>query len=134
VNHAEPARVLHRDLPAVATSVREARAAAVDFAQRHCDADAQLLSDIALCVSEAAGNVVVHAYGDAGGQMRLSVHQTSEQLVVEISDQGAGISAGVDPPGLGLGVPIVQALSDATIDRSTESGHRVTMRFRCHPR
>lgn len=108
--------------------------AAVDFAKHHCDADEQLLSDIGLCVSETAGNVVVHAYGESGGQMRLSVRQTCEHLIIEISDDGTGDSTRTDPPGLRLGIPIVQALSDATIDQSAESGHRVIMRFPCTPR
>lgn len=130
---AEPSPDLERELPAVATSVRELRALAIDFAKRHSDADQRLLSDIALCVSEAASNVVVHAYSQPGGTMRLSIHQTSDQLVIEIADQGSGVSADPQTPGLGLGIPLVLALSDATIDHSTDTGHRVTMRFPCHP-
>ena len=41
----------------------QARRAVLDWAQRHVD-DRAVLSDIALAVTEAATNVVLHAYRD----------------------------------------------------------------------
>jgi len=129
----EPPREVSRRLPAVAASVREARAAAIEFARSHCTADERLLSDIALCVSEAVGNVVAHAYSEPGGEICLRLRRTRGELIVEIGDRGTGTSAGVNPPGMGVGIQIVQALSDATFAHSPQHGHRVTMRFGCTP-
>jgi anti-sigma regulatory factor (Ser/Thr protein kinase) len=118
-------------LPADATSVREARAAATEFARVHCNAGERLLSDIALCVSEAAGNVVTHAYPEDGGEISLTIRRTAGELVIEVADQGTAVSAGGDSPPLGVGLRIVQALSDATVEHADGCGRRVTMRFPC---
>src|SRR5689334_15500562 len=64
---------VERRLPAVGSSIAKVRATVMDFATAYCDADAELLSDIALCVSEAAANVVAHAYADSSGELSLTV-------------------------------------------------------------
>jgi anti-sigma regulatory factor (Ser/Thr protein kinase) len=133
VASAEPSRVLRQRLPAVPASVRAARIAATSFAKSHGATDERLLSDIALCVSEVASNVVVHAYPDTRGEISLTIRQTRADLIVEIGDQGAGAASRTPPPGLGLGLGIVHALSDGTTDHNDEEGHHVTMRFRLHP-
>ena len=106
----------------------------MDFATAYCNADAELLSDIALCVSEAAANVVAHAYADSSGELSLTVSRAQGMLVVVISDAGVGTSAQTARPGLGIGMKIVEALSDATFEPLDGSGLRVTMRFPCASR
>src|SRR3954453_7081302 len=53
---------LHRKLPATTDSLKQLRSLAVAFALENCEPDDQLLGDLALAVSEAATNVVQHAY------------------------------------------------------------------------
>jgi anti-sigma regulatory factor (Ser/Thr protein kinase) len=50
--------------PAVSANVGEARALVRDFGHRH-GASPAVLDDIALAVSEAASNVVLHAFASA---------------------------------------------------------------------
>jgi anti-sigma regulatory factor (Ser/Thr protein kinase) len=122
-------------LPALATSVAKARAIAHNFVATHCNANAQLTSDIALCVSEAAGNAVAHAYPTPSGDITLTFTQAPSELIVEVCDEGIGAAAHSPNPGLGLGIKIVQTLSDATfqpLDKA-DNGLRVTMRFPCCP-
>jgi hypothetical protein len=73
----------------VATSVREIRALTVDFARTECNADDQLLGDIALCVSEAAANVIAHAYTQPGGDILLTATLANHTISIEIRDQGS---------------------------------------------
>jgi anti-sigma regulatory factor (Ser/Thr protein kinase) len=129
VGHGEPSRQLQRRLPAIAASVREIRALAVDFANTRCGADDQLLSDIALCVSEAAANTVAHAYAGRGGAITLTASAIDDAIVIEICDEGRGTPG--PSSGLGLGLKIVHALSDASVERPPGAGTRVTMRFPC---
>jgi anti-sigma regulatory factor (Ser/Thr protein kinase) len=117
-------------VPAVAASVREIRAVTVDFARTQCNADEQLLGDIALCVSEAAANAVAHAYTETGGDILLTATLTNQTMSIEIRDEGSRRTT--PSPGLGLGLVIIHTLSDATIDRPTGAGMRVTMRFPCN--
>jgi serine/threonine-protein kinase RsbW len=81
--------------------------------------DAQTLSDIRLAVTEACTNVVVHAYPD-GREGTLEVLATlgGEQLTVVVRDEGRGISARTDSPGLGLGLPLIASLAE-----SVQLGH-----------
>lgn len=89
------------------------------------------MSDIALCVTEAAANAVQHAYAQPGGDITLTVQHTDGTITVEICDEGIGTQAPSPNPGLGLGLKIVRTLSDATSARSNGGGLRVTMRFPC---
>ena len=131
MGNAEPSRLLCQRLPAVSASLPEIRALTVDFVTAHCDADEALLSDIALCVTEAAANAVLHAYDQPGGEITLTVRHTVGTITVEICDEGIGPPAPSPNPGLGLGLKIVHTLSDATSTRSNGTGLRVTMRFPC---
>jgi anti-sigma regulatory factor (Ser/Thr protein kinase) len=106
--------------------------AVAEFVRSHTAIGDELLSDITLCVSEAAGNVVIHAYGDVEGDIALAVRLTRAHLIVEIRDEGPGSGTHERRPGLGLGMPIVHALSDATI-RTDQAGRQVTMRFPLGP-
>jgi anti-sigma regulatory factor (Ser/Thr protein kinase) len=112
--------------------VREIRVLALDFARTRCGADEPLLSEIALCVSEAVGNAVVHAYAEPGGEISVVIEAVHGGLVVEVCDEGAGTSLPSATPGLGLGMKIVSKLSDATFQPTSDAtGLRVTMRFPC---
>lgn len=89
------------------------------------------LTDAKIAVSEASTNVVVHAYPD-GVQGTLSVTMTLNdyRLVVVVRDQGVGITPRLNDmsAGLGLGLPLIAALSTEVQIKSTDEGHtEVTM-------
>jgi serine/threonine-protein kinase RsbW len=101
-----------RDLPAIPRSVGAARAAVADLARRH-GASAQALDDIRLAVSEAATNVVMHAYRtDVPGRLRLMAVVGGDELLVVVEDDGCGPRTGADSPGLGMGLKVMAMTSE----------------------
>jgi two-component system, NtrC family, sensor histidine kinase HydH len=77
----------------------------------------------------------------AGGQLTIRSHDVGAQVVVDISDTGVGIPAGVNifepfittkPEGTGLGLPIVRQIIAAhggTLTYHSEPGHGTTFTF-----
>lgn len=117
---------LELELPAVPDSVPTARHAAARLAN---EVGADEL-DVKIAVSEAVGNVVVHAYrnGDTGS---VEVHGTVEdgKLLIAIADQGVGMSPHPDSPGLGFGLPLIgQVVEDLHVEAGPD-GTRVSMVF-----
>ncbi|MEP6953199.1 MAG: ATP-binding protein [Solirubrobacteraceae bacterium] len=112
-----------------------ARHAASDFARKHGAAD-QTVGDIALAVSEAVTNAVVHGYRDrpAPGDITMSIRRDGHHLVVMVCDDGVGVSPRRDSPGLGLGLALIGQLSDSLQIRDRrEGGAELSMRFRLRP-
>jgi anti-sigma regulatory factor (Ser/Thr protein kinase) len=116
------------DLPAEPTSVRRARATASRLADA-CGADS---ATVALCVSEATTNAILHAYrGEAPGDrtVHLSAWPDADHLVVEISDHGGGMRPRADSPGLGLGLPLIATLAQTVEVHGGDPGTTVRMTF-----
>ena len=109
--------------------VRQALAGMADA----LDFDAAVLADMKMAVSEACTNVVVHAYEDDAGQLEVEMHAGEIGLMIVVRDHGAGIHprpARVEPPALGLGLPLIAALSDSfELRGSTGTGTEVRMTF-----
>jgi serine/threonine-protein kinase RsbW len=95
---------------------------------------AEARDDLRIAVTEAATNVVVHAYPQPPGALRLELWPTSQALVVRITDHGCGIAPRLEraSPGLGLGLPLIAALAQQMSITANEdgSGTRVVMSFR----
>jgi anti-sigma regulatory factor (Ser/Thr protein kinase) len=90
------------------------------------------LGSIAVCVSEAMTNVVVHAYRDMPslGQIDMEAELDGDSLTVRVSDQGHGLEPRLDSSGLGLGLPLISQFSTASEVASLEDGGtEVVMRF-----
>jgi anti-sigma regulatory factor (Ser/Thr protein kinase) len=69
--------------------------------------------DIALVLSEAAGNAVTHAYiGVEPGPIYAAGVLRADTLVVSVIDSGSGLRPRRDSPGLGLGLPLMMHLAD----------------------
>jgi anti-sigma regulatory factor (Ser/Thr protein kinase) len=86
---------------------------------------------IALAVSETVTNAIVHGYEGEDGQVRVSCRVAGERFIVEVIDEGGGIAARRDSPGIGHGLAIVGALAqtlDVTSGRDGR-GTSVTMAF-----
>ena len=100
-------------LPAAPESVPRLRRAVTSFATTAGASDGLGLK-VALAVSEACTNVVIHAYRRAGvpGEVAVTAERRDGALWVEISDWGEGMRPRADSPGLGLGTPLMATLAD----------------------
>lgn len=93
--------------PATARAVREIRHAVADLAEA-LGAGPDLRHDIALAVTEACTNVVLHA----GAQdIAISAAPADDGLEVVVQDSGTGIRPRPDSPGLGLGLSLIARLT-----------------------
>ena len=110
--------------------VRQALAGMADA----LDFDAAILADMKMAVTEACTNVVVHAYPDAeGGGLRVDMLAGADGLTIVVRDHGGGIQPQPiqpEPKALGLGLPLIAALSDSfELKGSSSGGTEVRMTF-----
>jgi len=124
--------IYERVLPALAGSVTRIRSELLQTLARH-DLPADRRADIALVVSEATTNAVLHAYGDATpGPLYVAATLGGESLTVWICDSGSGMRPRRDSPGLGLGLCVISRLCDAVlISSDANAGTCVTATFAC---
>ena len=67
---------------------------------------------VELAVSETVTNAVVHAYvGREPGRVSLRCQGDGERMFVEVVDEGVGVAARRDSPGVGHGLALVGALA-----------------------
>jgi serine/threonine-protein kinase RsbW len=117
-------------LSAVPSAVSQLRHRAAGFAAA-AGASAEVTEAIALAVSETVTNVIVHAYDAEEGLVRVSCGVDGERVIVEVVDEGSGIAARHDSPGIGHGLAMVGALAqslDIALGRNGR-GTAVTMAF-----
>jgi serine/threonine-protein kinase RsbW len=88
-------------------------------------------ADIALAVTEACANAVLHAYHDHTGTFEVAAELApGGRLFVIVRDYGSGMAPRVDSPGLGVGLPVIAAIAEALeIDSPDGSGTLVRMIF-----
>jgi anti-sigma regulatory factor (Ser/Thr protein kinase) len=109
-------------LPACPESVTAARRAAVGYA-RALGLVETAVDDLALAVTEACANAVVHAYDESEpGCFELTAGTDRNALVVTVRDWGRGMVARSDSPGLGLGLMLMTQLSAALDTRAPADG------------
>jgi serine/threonine-protein kinase RsbW len=93
--------------------------------------DPELLDDIKTAISEAANNVVLHAYGDESGPLLVRLRITATGVDALVRDHGSGIrrvAPGEDRMGVGLAV--ISALADrAEFVTGPRGGTDVRMAF-----
>jgi anti-sigma regulatory factor (Ser/Thr protein kinase) len=91
--------------------------------------------DVALVLSEAAANVVVHAYAGAPpGLLYTLLALSGPNLLLDVCDRGRGMVPNPASPGLGVGLALMAQLSDGLdIVPNEEGGLRVTAMFRGVP-
>jgi serine/threonine-protein kinase RsbW/stage II sporulation protein AB (anti-sigma F factor) len=94
-----------------------------------------LVDEVRLAIAEALANAAVHAYRDAPepGELRLeiAVDAGAGHADVTVSDDGDGLAPRDDSPGLGLGMPLIEALAHEVVyTPSPSGGAEVRMRFR----
>jgi serine/threonine-protein kinase RsbW len=122
---------MRRGYPARAESVPTARQATAGCV-RELGVEESVAQAVALAVTEACSNVVLHAYRDqeVPGEMTVLVEKPDASLRVTVFDDGPGIVPRVDSPGLGLGLPLISQLTDGLeLSSRPEGGSQVCMRF-----
>ena len=118
-------------LPAVPSAVGQLRRRAAAFASA-AGASEEMIHAVALAVSETVTNVVVHAYvGGAPGPVSVRCRADGECLTVQVGDEGAGVAARDDSPGIGHGLAAVGAVAQAleVTSKPDGPGTVVTMSF-----
>lgn len=111
-------------LPARPESVTVVRQALTGIADTD-DWHPAFLADLKIAVSEACANVVVHAYPDNDdGLINVAIFLGGERVIVQVADDGVGMSPRIGSPaaGLGLGLPLMAALSDEVQVRTAQEG------------
>lgn len=124
------AQMLSETFPAVPASVPQARHAVERFAEA-AGMTGDDLDSLRLAVSEAISNVVRHAYRSGEeGAIHVLAAIAGDELWVLIGDDGHGLQAVSDDPGLGVGLALIASVSDhfAVINRSG-GGTELRMRF-----
>jgi len=92
------------------------------------------IAAVALAVSEAVTNAVVHAYRhreapQTGERVNLRVTADADGVWITVTDNGVGMSPRDDSPGLGLGLQVIAKVTDQLLIVQGEPGTRVHMRF-----
>lgn len=124
-------------LPARAENVAIVRHALAGLAER-LGMDEASLADLKTVVTEAAMNVVVHAYaGSEPGPLEIEAESNSDGVTVVIRDHGTGIRPrpDVEHPSLRIGLTLIAALSSSFeikggADKGTEIRMHVPLRAR----
>jgi len=120
---------LNESYPAIPSSVPIARRALSAFAAA-AGASEEQVEDVRLAASEALTNAVVHAYRDDSGMISVTAAVVEDELWMLISDDGCGLGARADRPGLGLGLALIaQITDDLMIVPRSSGGTEVRMRF-----
>jgi serine/threonine-protein kinase RsbW len=126
----ESARLRLR-VSAVASEVANVRHAVVQAATEH-GIGGRPREDIALAVSEACSNVVMHAYRHeaAPGPLAVDAYRDDGEFFVVVCDEGSGMAPRTDSPGLGLGLGLIAGLAKRLeIGSQQPAGATVTMVF-----
>jgi anti-sigma regulatory factor (Ser/Thr protein kinase) len=125
--------IFARRFPAQADQVRLARREVEAYAREHGAVDP---NGIALAVSEAVTNAVIHAYvGEAcpGDVQVVAERHEGNGLEIQVCDDGRGMMPRSDSPGLGVGLPLVAKLAQRfRVESRPTGGTAVSMVFPVH--
>jgi serine/threonine-protein kinase RsbW len=95
--------------------------------------DPVALNDVSTAVTEAANNVVLHAYDGEEGPLEVELTRTATGLSAVVRDRGNGIPPEVEAGehlSEGIGLPVIQALSsDVEFRDLPGGGTEVAMEF-----
>jgi anti-sigma regulatory factor (Ser/Thr protein kinase) len=121
---------LSESYSAVADSVACARSAVAEFAAS-AGLDGEQLDRVRLVVSEAVTNAILHAYPYAPGPVHVMAAAGDEELLVLVRDEGRGLHADTPNPGLGLGLTIMERVSDGfELAERTAGGLEARLQFK----
>jgi len=123
-------QALVRRLRAQPDQIRLIREEVKAYAAEHGAADPNA---VALAVSEAVTNAVVHAYVDESepGEIEVVAQMVpGDGLEIFVCDDGRGMLPRHDSPGVGLGLPLVATLAESfEVQARSGGGTQVRMAF-----
>jgi two-component sensor histidine kinase len=93
------------------------------------DLPAQVATPLAVVLNELLQNAFDHAYpeGSTGGEVRLTMLRSGDELQIEVIDDGQGVPAGFDlAETTGLGLSIVRTLVTSEMQGSIQMRHNAT--------
>jgi serine/threonine-protein kinase RsbW/stage II sporulation protein AB (anti-sigma F factor) len=104
---------LRECVSAQAENIAPLRRAVVAYAGSNGASELQR-EDIALAVSEALSNAVLHAYvgRDSPGDVGVDAWVDEHALTVVVCDDGVGMLPRPDSPGLGLGLSVIARMTE----------------------
>ncbi len=121
--------VFRASFHAVPESVGGARRAVLGWLDA-CRDDQWQRDDIALAVTEACTNTVLHAYpGTRAGLFDITAEVVGHELRVSIRDTGVGLRPRADRSGGGLGLPLIACCSTSVLIDATERGTHMRLTF-----
>ena len=126
--HSAGGWLLRTTLPATRESATLARTlvqelvASLEFGEKRA-------ADVALSVTEAVSNAILHAYPNPNGAVDLTARTDAANLHVSVRDYGHGLSTSRDP-GMGLGLPLMWELCDDFRIEAGNPGLAVHLTFR----
>jgi anti-sigma regulatory factor (Ser/Thr protein kinase) len=114
---------------AVPASLPRVRGDVTDFAEA-IGTSKRTLEGVRLASTEAAANIVEHAYDGAPGPIDVAASLDVDTMTLVISDHGHGLAFGNEKPGLGLGFIWMAWFSDSlSLVASPAGGLEVRMGF-----
>jgi serine/threonine-protein kinase RsbW len=122
-------------LPATAENVMVVRQAVAGLGEA-LGLPGTRIADLKTVITEACNNVVLHAYDEVAGPMLVTAEPGEGELEIEVADEGHGFRprANEGDASLGLGLPLIAALSDSfEISGGAGQGSRTTIRFSYTP-
>ena len=116
-------------LPAEPENVARLRHGVTRFAH-DAGASDRLRRKVALAVSEACTNAVMHAYRRRPpGSVAVRATRREDCLCVEVADDGDGVRPRSESPGVGLGTPLMAILADSLEIDDNPAGHGTLVRL-----
>ena len=120
---------LSESFDAVADSAASARIAVADFAAS-AGVEGDQLERVRLVVSEAVSNAIRHAYPAGKGAVHVMAAVAGDELWVLVVDDGPGLQATSSDPGLGLGLQIMERMTDGfTLVERARGGLEARLQF-----
>jgi anti-sigma regulatory factor (Ser/Thr protein kinase) len=98
---------------------------------RDCGLDERSVGDVRLAVSEAATNALVHGYRLEPGTISVHATMSAGTLLITVRDDGGGMRARTDSPGLGLGLPVIASVANRVEIVEQAPGTELRMSFDC---
>lgn len=122
-------------LPVRPETVRTGRRAAAQFAEE-VGCGGETLWKVRVAVSEALTNVLLHAHpepsadGEPLHHLVLAAEADAASCTISVCDEGIGLQARADSPGLGLGLGLIaRSCEELAFDPGPDGGTTVRMRF-----